>query len=219
MPGSTTGKTINVTLAAGDSNTTLDAGYSSPLASLGNYVWKDLNRDGTQDSGEPGIAGVVVTLLDSSGMAIGSTATDATGFYTFTGLQPGTYSVDFPVTVGSLALSPLDASGNDATDSDANLTTGQTADVVLAAGDNNTTLDAGYFDPLASLGNYVWRDQDRDGVQDAGEPGIEGVLVTLYDSGGTAIGTTTTNALGYYTFTGLQPGDYSVGFPPRSILI
>jgi len=209
----TTGKTINVTLAAGDSNTTLDAGYSSPLASLGNYVWKDLNRDGTQDSGEPGIAGVVVTLLDSSGMAIGSTATDATGFYTFTGLQPGTYSVDFPVTVGSLALTSLDASGNDATDSDASLTTGQTADVILAAGDNNTTLDAGYIDTLASLGNFVWRDQDRDGVQDAGEPGIEGVLVTLYDSGGTAIGTTTTNALGYYTFTGLQPGDYSVGFP------
>jgi hypothetical protein len=171
------------------------------------------NRDGTQDSGEPGIAGVVVTLLDSSGMAIGSTATDATGFYTFTGLQPGTYSVDFPVTVGSLALSPLDASGNDATDSDASLTTGQTADVVLAAGDNNTTLDAGYYDPLASLGNFVWRDQDRDGVQDAGEPGIEGVLVTLYNSSNTAIGTTTTNALGYYCLHRFAAGRLQRWFP------
>ena len=210
---STTGKTINVILAAGGNDSTLDAGYSSPLASLGNYVWKDLNRDGIQDPGEPGISGVAVTLFDSSGAAISTTQTDATGYYTFTGLQPGDYSVGFPVTVGGdLLLTALDQ-GADTEDSDANVTTGRTATTTLAAGQNDPTWDAGYFDPRASLGNYVWRDLDRNGQQGSGEPGIEGVIVTLYDSSNVAVGTTTTNALGFYAFTGLQPGDYTVGFP------
>jgi hypothetical protein len=83
---------------------------------------------------------------------------------------------------------------------------------VLAGGGSDLTLDSGFVQP-ASLGNFVWKDLDRDGVQDFNEPGIENVVVTLYNSGGTAIGTTTTNAVGFYSFTGLVPGTYSVGFP------
>jgi hypothetical protein len=52
-----------------------DAGYYSPLASLGNYVWEDVNKNGEQDLNEPGIAGVTVTLLDNGGTAIGTTVT------------------------------------------------------------------------------------------------------------------------------------------------
>jgi hypothetical protein len=82
--------------------------------------------------------------------------------------------------------------------------------VTLAAGDNYPDLDTGYFSPKASLGNFVWFDLDRDGIQDAGEPGIENVVVTLYNSSGTAIGTTTTNAVGFYSFWDLDPGTYTV---------
>jgi len=209
----TTGTTANVTLNAGDNNVTLDAGYSSPLASLGNFVWLDLNRNGTQDAGEPGLATVPVMLFDGSSNAIGSTETNAEGYYTFTGLQPGTYSIGFPLTSGTnLVLTDAD-NATDLLDSDANAGTGRTVAITLSAGENDPTWDAGYSDPRASLGNFVWRDLDRDGVQDVGEPGIENVVVTLYDSSGTAIGTTTTNAVGYYSFTGLAPGDYAVGFP------
>lgn len=91
-----TGKTANVTLVAGENNPGGDAGYLSDRASLGNYVWKDLDRDGSQDSNEPGIQGVVVTLLDSAGTPIGTTETDATGHYWFTDLAPGTCAVRFP---------------------------------------------------------------------------------------------------------------------------
>jgi hypothetical protein len=56
-------------------------------------------------------------------------------------------------------------------------------------------------------------DLDRNAQQDANEPGIEGVTVVLYDSVGTAIGTTTTNGVGYYHFGNLDPGTYSIGFP------
>lgn len=209
----TTGKTINVILAPAENNPTIDAGYVSPLASLGDYVWMDLNRDGQQDLGEPGIQGVPVLLLDGAGTAIGSTLTDASGYYHFTNLQPGTYAVQFPTAIGSLVLSPIDVGSDDAKDSDASLTNGKTLSVTLAAGDNNATLDAGYNSPLASLGNFVWSDLDKDGLQQSGEPGIQGVTVLLLDGTGTPIGSTVTDATGYYSFTNLQPGSYIVQFP------
>ena len=68
--------------------------------SLGNRVWYDLDDDGLQDASENGIANVQLELLDSSGNAITdtvgnpiTTTTDASGFYTFTNLISGTYTV------------------------------------------------------------------------------------------------------------------------------
>ena len=64
----------------------------------------------------------------------------------------------------------------------------------------------------SALGDYVWDDVNANGIQDAGESGIQGVTVTLYDSTQTAIGTATTDASGLYHFTGLAAGTYYVGF-------
>ncbi len=58
-------------------------------------------------------------------------------------------------------------------------------------------------------------DQNGNGIQDAGEPGIPNVTVTLYDSGGKPVGApTTTDASGNYAFPNLPPGDYYVVFTP-----
>lgn len=65
---------------------------------------------------------------------------------------------------------------------------------------------------LASLGDTVWYDDDQDGIQDAGEAGFAGVTVNLYTCAGLYLNTTTTDANGYYIFTGLAPGDYRVEF-------
>lgn len=61
---------------------------------VGDTVFHDLNGNGVQDATEPGIAGVVVNLLDGSGRGIATTTTDtdANGRYTFE-VQPGTFSV------------------------------------------------------------------------------------------------------------------------------
>jgi hypothetical protein len=64
----------------------------------------------------------------------------------------------------------------------------------------------------ASLGDYVWYDTDMDGIQDAGEPGIPGVTVNLYDCSGNLLATATTDANGFYAFMDLPPGDYYVEF-------
>ncbi len=64
-------------------------------AQLGDTVWYDTNKNGVQDSGEPGINGAIVTLKDGSGTVV-ATATTATGpwdgFYKFLELDAGTYT-------------------------------------------------------------------------------------------------------------------------------
>ena len=67
----------------------------------------------------------------------------------------------------------------------------------------------GDVEPLCDLapievGNRVWSDTDRDGIQDAGEAGLANITLTLYN-GATLIATTTTDALGNYKFTNLLP--------------
>ncbi len=51
------------------------------------------------------------------------------------------------------------------------------------------------------IGNRVWKDLDNNGVQDAGEPPVVGVMVNLYENG-VAVGMATTDANGLYLFGG-----------------
>ena len=67
------------------------------LGSIGDFVWWDVNGNGGQDLGEPGIPGVVVQLRDATNTVISTTVTGPGGAYTFVGWPAGTYSV----TIGS----------------------------------------------------------------------------------------------------------------------
>ncbi|WP_044085514.1 SdrD B-like domain-containing protein, partial [Lewinella cohaerens] len=84
----------------------------------------------------------------------------------------------------------------------------ETGDQVLL---NNIPLSCG------KIGDYVWEDNNLDGVQDGNEPGVQNIQVVLYECAGgvkgAELGTTTTDAQGAYCFTGL-PGDveYCVEF-------
>ena len=65
----------------------------------------------------------------------------------------------------------------------------------------------------SSLGDYVWNDSNRNGIQDSDESGIEGVAVDLYKKGSSywsKIGSDTTDANGIYGFTDLEAGEYAV---------
>ncbi len=190
--------------SATTANPTVDFGLWRP-AGLGDRVWFDVNHNGAQDAGETGVGNVRVWLVDGNGTRIMTTTTNATGIYTFSNLISGTYSVQFDLSTlpAGRLVTVQDAGSNDIADSDANVTTGATQQVVLFPGDVNPTLDMGVWQP-AGLGDYVWHDLNGNGQQDAGEPGVPNVTVTLYTPNGPL--TTQTNASGYYSFTNLVPG-------------
>ncbi len=192
--------------------------------SIGDRVWNDLNANGVQDSGEPGIEGATVRLYRDAdgdgvaepngddGAAIASTTTDANGNYSFTDLAPGDYFIEFVTPTGYDKASPSTASAaSDPSDSDADETTGLTDVTTLSANENDMTWDAGFF-KYASVGDYVWWDLDKDGIQDPDENGLANVTVTLKDANGDTIASTSTDDDGYYLFGQLTPGDYIVYF-------
>lgn len=135
-------------------------------ASIGDYVWLDANKNGVQDAGEAGIPNVTVQLKNSAGTVIATTSTSSTGFYLFSGLAAGNYTVTFPVTLsgGSFSGAQLASqyAGTDPTkDSDPNTLTGITAMITLAAGENNLTVDAGYLASCAAPSSpYYFPDND-----------------------------------------------------------
>ncbi|MCB0679000.1 MAG: carboxypeptidase regulatory-like domain-containing protein, partial [Saprospiraceae bacterium] len=210
------GMTVVETLTSGENNTDYDAGYYLP-AELGNYTWIDDDVDGQQDGGEQPLGGVTVVLSGTtgSGEPVNQTAiTDANGLYLFDNLQPGTYKVTFQSPVGIYNSTQVDQ-GPDASDSDADPAMGgMTGNYTLESGDSDLTVDAGYYAD-ASIGNFVWEDLDGDGIQDPGEPGLQGVEVTLTgtDNFGNPVSQTKfTDIDGSYIFDELVPGDYKLTF-------
>lgn len=218
-------------LSQGEDNLTVDLGiYFNNLNRIGNYVWFDLNNNGLQNSGEPGVPGVQVILLDGTGTVYDSdlgtsgiqplvSTTDNFGYYSFNGLPNGSYSVKFSNLPAGFTITNKNVGVDDAIDSDVDPVTFisgvATVNATTPAGTPRTdlTLDLGLVSSRCALGNFVWEDKDGDGIQDSGEPGIPGVTVTLYDAiTNLPISTYITDYSGYYYFGNLNPGDYKVGF-------
>ena len=201
--------------------------FGQELASLGNFVWEDLNANGVQDDGEPGVEGVLVTLTGGGADGVigtpddttATTTTDPNGLYQFIDLNPGEeYKVTFtrPDEFVSFTLPNAIPPADDSTDSDADPANGMTEILTLAPGENNDTIDAGLLKP-AAIGDFVFKDLNGNGIQDPGEPGVEGVTVTLTGTdvfGNPVDRMTTTDPNGEYLFNGdtLLPGTYKVTF-------
>ncbi|MEM1178486.1 MAG: SdrD B-like domain-containing protein [Acidobacteriota bacterium] len=199
--GLATPNSATVTVEASDEIRDVDFGYRG-VATIGDFVWVDNNGDGVQDTDEPGIDGVTVRLLDDSGVEIAAQVTSGGGLYSFTGLDAGTYTVVVdPSTLPAATSTPSFDLDGTATPNEATVT----AEIGIPRND----VDFGYRG-FASIGDFVWLDLDGDGVQDADEPGLDGVTVSLLDENGVEIATQVTSGGGLYSFTDLVPGTYSV---------
>lgn len=233
------------TLAASQSSFTCDFGFAPKppevaAGFIGGLVWIDANADGLQDVLEPGFAGVVVKLhsdangndvLDTSDFLIASTTTDQDGRYRFDTLFAGKYLVTSePAASAGVAL----VSGHTPL-------TG-VIPVTLAEAQAHLTANFGY-NYTGSIGDFIFYDRNGNGVfnpngvdgvpnTDDDETGIPDATVQLIvdENGDGEAGPfervhaiTSSDANGFYLFTGLPPGlyvakaeDQSVMAPPDS---
>ena len=193
------------------------------LDSISGVKYNDLNDSGVYNSGDPGINGVSITLsgTDYNGNPVLETTTTSTingvlGSYTFSMLNPGTYTLTETPPAGY--VDGQDAAGTDGgtvgppgTNAISNIN----LDPSDVGGDNATGYNfADYQTGSLSGTKYV---DSNDNDVDNSEPGLGGVTITLTgtNGAGNAVDLTTTTASdGSYSFTGLAPGTYTLTETP-----
>lgn len=195
----------NLTAAPNDQ----DFGYTADSqtaggALIGDQVFLDRNGNNSADPGE-GLEGVVVELYDSTGTILLATiSTNENGNFAFGGLAAGTYVV-------RVVTATLPTGVTNTVDPDGGLANEST--VIVAAGVIDLDQDFGYraLTQPNTIAGTVWNDRDADGTKDAGETtGYAGVTVELRNAAGDLVATTTTNATGDYTFSGIPAGSYTI---------
>jgi hypothetical protein len=196
-----TSSSLPVTLVAGQSALNNDFGYVpyvAPVGSLSGVAYNDVNGNKTYNTGEPLLSGVVITLTKPNGTTV-STTTNASGFYQFSNLPVGSYKVSAPSTISGKTLG-----------------TSGLLTVAVVANQNTPNNNFGYITcaPLVgSLSGTVYVDANKNCSLDSGEAKLSGVTLTLKDSSGATIATTTSANDGTYSFTGLAAGAYKVSVP------
>ncbi|WP_162621924.1 SdrD B-like domain-containing protein [Microbacterium suaedae] len=206
---------------------TVDAGLlpKAELCTIGDFVWVDGDGDGVQDAGEQGTGDVTVELLDEDGNVVAETVTASDGSYLFEGVECGSYRVRFTLPNEGFDFTVPGVGDDPAVDSNAEPTDDPRVGVtpifeVTPEEGEDLTIDAGLVPdegepaaaPVCTVGDVVWSDDDGDGIQDAGEAGVEGVVVELLDGDGNVIAETVTDENGAYLFEGVECAEYQVRF-------
>ncbi|MGI5868617.1 MAG: choice-of-anchor A family protein [Kiritimatiellia bacterium] len=203
------------------------------LARLYGYAFLDLD-DSLTESRPDNLLNAINVRLYTNGVLVATTRTAANGFYEFNDLLSGNYEIRFFGNPGELVDRP--AAGTPAASDPRR----QRADdaggygvayYTLYAGhgigdDVGEPVNVGYKPPdnAATIGDFVWHDINRNGVQDDGEPGIKGVGMKLYAvamrrsrsasaTNLTLVASATTDDNGYYLFK-TAPGVYRICIDP-----
>ena len=169
---------------------------------LSGKVYYDANDSSSYTDGEEGFKDITVELLRPDGSVVATTTTDADGNYSFTRLAAGDYTVKV-TKAGAIA----DLTQTEDPDATKDSTSGT---VTLNAGNPvQENINFGYV-KKHSISGTVYLDQNRDKTKDGGDIAQSGVTVKLVDPSGNVVATTTTDADGNYSFTGLNDGTYTV---------
>ncbi|HRQ29486.1 MAG TPA: SdrD B-like domain-containing protein [Saprospiraceae bacterium] len=213
------GTTEMITVNYGDVIDNMDLGLIQKPASVGDFVWLDTNRNGIQDADETGFNGMLLTLQDEQGNTLRTELsrfnqlTGRHGYYRFESLDPGSYKIGITVPT-IMQLSPYGL-GDQAMDSDAD-SEGITAVFNLDPGQTLSDIDFGLAYKTSSIGDFIWLDQNENGLQDEDEPGLDSIGLQLYDESGELVRTTDSqlNVInqkkGYYQFNDITPGTYFI---------
>ena len=212
-----------------------------PLGDLSGLIFWDVDADGLQETGQPQVNGLTVNLYkdvdgdgiqepggdDGAPLAVTLTADDPSGnpgHYSFVDLVTDTYFVEFDPTP-AMTLSAVNVGVDDGVDSDADPNTGLTGLRAVLPGGSVTAVDAGIHG-LGEIGDRIWHDVNRDGLQTTDEPAMNGIQLELIWPGPDGIeGTSDDISLftvtepgvtpdgqqgGTYSFPNLFEGDYRI---------
>ncbi len=205
--------------------------FGERAGSLAGLVFLDANADGARNTGEAGIAGVVISLsgADVTGAAVSrTTVSDGAGAWRFDDLLaagPVGYTVTEqaaqPVVAGTTTLNGRTTAGTVATVVSGTATAvtalpSAVSGIVLAAGADSVNNLFAEILPV-SIAGTVFNDRDDNGVQnlpaDNGIAGVSIVITGTDDTGAAVTRTLTTSATGTYAVADLRPGTYTVTEP------
>ena len=163
---------------------------------ISGIVYFDENGNGIQDDAEPGLEEISVDIIDGEGNLIVVTTN-----------EEGIFSAE--VQIGNIVI--------DVDESSPNFPQGavQTEGVNPLEININMESDSfigsfGYFVPVIerTISGLVYLDQNGNGQQDAGEPGIENIPIEIIDGGGNLVGAITVQD-GFFSVA-VQIGDISI---------
>jgi hypothetical protein len=121
----------------------LTMALSSQATTISGFVWHDLNENGIQDVGEPGISNAIVQLLEfPASNVVDGVLTDINGIYLFTNVAPGDYFIRIPPPSG-FTVTTNNAGVDPTLDSD--IDSGGQTPAFTFVGDPITDLDAGFY--------------------------------------------------------------------------
>ena len=153
------------------------------------------------------LAGVQVSLYESHDLntPLKTMQAGEDGAYRFDQLMPGEYRVGAALPQGYLFVKPHDErlQSGEAVSIVADVAAGFSDAFVLNMGMDQAGQDVGAV-KTGKLGDFAWLDENGNGLQDAGEPGIPGLNVALIQEG-LKVASTVTDAYGYYLFDNAYP--------------
>jgi len=207
-------KIANVTIGSGDVASNYNFGVQLP-ATLSGTVYVDANNDNLFEAGEAGTSDDTITLsgTDIFGNPVNQTLQHVSGSYSFSNLNPGTYTLteQTPLPTGFYA-SAANVGSVSAGQSGTKLNNSTIQSITLSSGATGSNYNFG-AQPTVSLGGTVYIDSNKDNLFEAGEPGFSNVTITLSgtDVFGNAVNLGPQQPVnGAYLFSNLIPGTYSL---------
>lgn len=193
-----------VTVEAGEDVDGLTTGLVSATSVAGRLY---LDENGARTP----LAGVTVSLYKGGELSpLMTVLTDDSGRYRFDGLWPADYYLEAGLPSGTIFVRPDDP--NYESGASAVTASGEGAGTselfYLHMSQHRLDMDVIYIKP-ARVGDLAWLDENGNGLVDEGEPGIPGITVQLLQDG-EAVYETVTDAYGYYLFTDVYPGAYTL---------
>ena len=189
-----TSSTITVTVTT---STIVEASFGiAGVYSISGRKFNDLNGDGN-DAGEPGIAGWGIVLDGTTNMGVHITQTRYTGSdgsYNFDNIAPGNYKISELSRPGWTQTYP----GGD----------GSHTVTITSSSVSGKNFGNRYVSTKASVWGSKFNDKNNNGIRDPDEPGLQGWEIKISNS--TYTKTAITDSDGWYNFTGLEAGTYTV---------